>query len=190
MSESLPWWLGLVTATLAAVLSFFFGRMRLGRENKLQREEELRRRRVEVYASFCAAAVDYRRAQLTRWFAQRQFDTRRGLEEARPDIVEDVRLRRATAWGEYYKVLMLCNDKAVEEAARDVLRKAKGIRDAGPGEVERRSDAVHEVIDHFARVASVTVAAGRPRELAPPPPRRAEVHTASEPGGDEELDRY
>ncbi len=189
MSDLLPW-LGLVTTVLAAVLSFIFGRVRLGRENRLQREEELRRRRVEVYASFCAAAVDYRRAQLTRWFARTKYATRKELEEARPGIVEDVRLRRATAWGEYYKVLMLCNDRGVEEAARDVLRKAKEIRSARPADVERTSDAVHEAIDHFARVASVTVTASRPRELAPPAPRNPGSQGSSKQQDRGESDRY
>lgn len=167
MNDLLPW-LGLVTAVAAALLSFLFGRIQLGRANALQREEELRRRRVEVYASFCSAVVEYRRAQLTRWYAQAHLSSGETLDTARPQIVEDVRTRRAAAWSEYYKVLMIANDQDVALAARHALRLARRIREAATSsQVTQYSDDVHEAIDTFVRIASAGVLTKRPLELAP-----------------------
>jgi hypothetical protein len=53
-----------------AVLGFVLGRVNLNASTSLERNEELRRRRMDTYAAFCASVVEYRRAQLHRWFVK------------------------------------------------------------------------------------------------------------------------
>jgi len=169
MTEISPW-LGLGGTALAAVLAFVFGRVQLGRTNEMEREAELRRRRVDVYADFCSAVVEYRRAQLVRWHERAHTQGTRALESTLPEVAQDLRARRSVAWSEYYKVLMICNDETVERLAREALRVAKRMQDSqSPEDARTRSDDAHRAIEQFARVAGSTViTTSKQRELAPP----------------------
>lgn len=163
-------WLGLAGIPVAAILAFVFGRLQLGRANELQREEDLRRRRVDVYANFCSAAVEYRSAQLHRWHEDRLVGASRRQSDGIYEVAQAARTRRAAAWGEYYKVLMICNDERVADLARDTLRQARRMKfSRSAEEIDRRSNEVHQAINQFARVAGATITtSSRQKELAPP----------------------
>jgi hypothetical protein len=161
-------WVGFSSAVVVAVLTFGFGVLNLRRTSRAQRQEELRRRRVDAYAAFCAAAIEYRRAQLHRWHVTRRFGSTEAVEEQVPTIADDLRASRAAAWGRFYEVLMICNDRRVEEQARAVLMTARSMKWAEtPEELDEISDRVHDQVADFARVAGSTVLADRQPEVAP-----------------------
>jgi hypothetical protein len=67
-----------------AVVSFGLGLLTNWATARRQHEEELRRRRVEAYARFCASVIEYRRAQLHRWYVGKKVGGPNEVEEKRP----------------------------------------------------------------------------------------------------------
>jgi hypothetical protein len=163
-------WVGFSSAVVVAVLTFLFGLLNLRRNTRNQRAEELRRRRVQVYAAFCAGVIDYRRAQLHRWHVTARLGSAEKVEKKAPDVAEDVRRSRSTAWGHFYEVLMICNDLQVEAEARRSMELARSMKESRTAaELDTVSDQVHDQVARFARVAGRTVLARDQREAAPPP---------------------
>ncbi|SDY08554.1 hypothetical protein SAMN05661080_02267 [Modestobacter sp. DSM 44400] len=163
-------WVGFSSAVVVAVLTFGFGLLNLRRNTTNQRAEELRRRRVEVYSAFCAGVIEYRRAQLHRWHVTARLGSTEKVEKKAPDVAEDVRRNRATAWGRFYEVLMICNDPHVESEARAAMELARSMKESRTAEqLDAISDKVHDQVARFARVAGRTVLATDQREAAPPP---------------------
>jgi hypothetical protein len=162
-------WLGIATTVMAAVLAFLFGRINLTRATRSQREEDVRRQRLETYATFCSNVIDFRRAQLHRWHVGRRLGGPVAVEENLPDVANDVRKSRAAAWAAYYRVLMICNDTEIEQRARKALDATRDMKDAPTEEeLDRRSDLVRNAVDDFARCAAGSVLSTKPLELAPP----------------------
>lgn len=163
-------WLGLLGSIIVAALAFVFGRVNLNSSTRLQREEELRRRRVDTYAAFCVAVIEYRRAQLHRWFVGSDLSgAGAAVEEQRPDVADDVRRCRAAAWGKFYEVLMICNDAEVVSRAQRALSLTKDIKTAPDADaVNARSDDVHDAVREFAAYAGETVLTTQPAPAAPP----------------------
>ena len=193
-------WLGLVGSLVLAVLAFFFGRMNQNRQNSVQRDEDLRRTRLDTYASFCAAMVNYRRAQLYRWYAGRDVGSPAEVERRRPGVAEEVRKARAVAWSQLYKVVMICNDGEVENRARTAIALAKEMKTAHtPEELDELSEKVHQAIDDFAHYAGSTVREPHQRAAVPPGlAYRASASSATdgqplsqgtEPLGDDAMER-
>jgi hypothetical protein len=163
-------WSPLIVAVVAATLAFLFGLWRLSREAKVQRNEELRRRRADTYAAFCAAAIEYRRAQLHRWNAHQDRLGSPNPDDEPPELSEEVRSRRAVAWSRYYEVLMICNDAKVAAAANAALQDAAKMRRSVPkAELQPLSDLVHEKVRLFAVAAGESVRARRQGAGKPPP---------------------
>ncbi len=99
--------------------------------------------------------VQYRRAQLQRWF-DRQGDAQTTGSAAAAELV---RIARADAWSSYYQLLMLTDDAALTGAARSLLETTRAMKHATTAqEVEARSDEVHVLIDAFARTCLPVVA--------------------------------
>jgi|GEM_PF-2002796 hypothetical protein len=144
-----------------AVLGFVLGRVNLNASTSLERNEELRRRRMDTYAAFCASVVEYRRAQLHRWFVKYDLGgSGPDVERQRPDVAEDVRRSRAAAWADFYRVLMICGDQAVEDHARHALTLTRRMKHAPDrDQVRAASDEVHAAVDTFARSVASTVLA-------------------------------
>lgn len=162
-------WLGILGSVIVAALAFVFGRVNLGSATRLQREEDLRRRRVDTYATFCAAVIEYRRAQLHRWHVGGRLGGNVPVENERPEVAEDVRRTRAEAWGQYYHVLMICNDHAVVQQAQHALWLTRQMKYCQSAEdLDRTSDTVHDAVAWFAAIAGRTVVADRPSAEAPP----------------------
>lgn len=148
-------WIGVAGTVVAALLAFVFGRVNLARASDHERSESLRHQRLEVFGGFCAAMVQYRRAQLQRWF-DRQGDSQ---AVGSATAADQVRTARADAWSSYYQLLMLTDDPAITGAARDLLETARSMKKAASAEeVEARSDEVHALIDAFARKCLPVVA--------------------------------
>jgi hypothetical protein len=135
-----------------------FGRVNLARANEHEQAEALRQERIQSFATFCAAVVEYRRSQLHRWFVGRdnQGDART-VEQLRPDVAKDVRDSRAAAWSSYYRLLMVCDDDALAGEAKDTLRITKSMKEAKtPEELNTLSDDVHGAVEAFALNARST----------------------------------
>lgn len=155
---------------LTALLAFAFGRVNLSRATQHQREEDLRRTRIETYATFCSNIVEYRRAQLHRWFVGQDLGGAEAVERARPDVADDVRSSRAGAWSAFYLVLMICNDERIASQARETLRLTREMKSAETAkDLDSRSDHVHAAVDEFARLSGASVLASKPPRLGPPP---------------------
>ena len=88
-------WLGIVGSVVLAVLAFAFGRANVNRQSEVQRDEDLRRVRLERFAALCEGIIEYRRAQLHRWFVGNDIGTADEVERTRPDVAEDARKSRA-----------------------------------------------------------------------------------------------
>ena len=157
---------------ILAVLGFALGRMNLKARTSLERTEELRRRRIDTYAAFCASVVEYRRAQLHRWFVALDLGgSGVVVEEQRPDVAEDVRRSRAAAWSDFYRVLMICADDTIEDLARQALAMTRTMKHATTTrEVLAISDQVHAAVDAFARGVAGSVLAEKQSPLAPSRP--------------------
>jgi hypothetical protein len=162
-------WSPLIVAAVAAVLAFVLGLLRLSRDTKVQRNEDLRRRRVEAYAAFCAAAIEYRTAQTNRWHAYHALDGQLELDTEPPELAKDLRTSRGAAWSRYYEVLMICDDPSIVEAANDALQSAADMnRSLDRAEFARLGDLVHDQVARFAVMAGDAVHA-RKQSLATEP---------------------
>lgn len=170
--------LGIGGTIVAAVLAFVLGRVNLRHANEVERQEALRAERLTAYAAFCSAIVEYRRAQLHRWYVGHDLAdpdedpdpgaSARRVEQERPEVAQDVRGARAKAWGCFYRVLMICTDGAVVAQARQTLKDTKQMKYARTDEeAEQRSDDVHDQVDAFARLAGASVLAHGTHPLAP-----------------------
>lgn len=145
-------WIGIAGTVVAALLAFIFGRVNLSRASDHERSEALRRQRLEVFGGFCAAIVQYRRAQLHRWFEGSQEGVPDRSKAIPPEVDNEVRAARADAWALYYQMLMLTDDKNLTDNARQVLTLTRAMKDSrSADEVDYRSDEVHAAVDDFAR---------------------------------------
>lgn len=145
-------WIGIAGTVVAALLAFIFGRVNLSRASDHERSEALRRQRLEVFGRFCAAIVQYRRAQLHRWFEGSQDGGPNPAKAIPPEVDDEVRAARADAWAAYFRMLMLTDDQNLTDNARRVLaltRAMKASRTAD--EVDHKSDQVPAAVDDFAR---------------------------------------
>jgi hypothetical protein len=78
--------------------------------------------RLEAYRTFAAAAMNYRRALIDRWFVE---NAGRPRSEA-----EDVYAARSALWAAYFQVVLVAADPAVVElaaGARDATRAIKHV---------------------------------------------------------------
>jgi len=145
-------WIGIAGTVVAALLAFIFGRVNLSRASEHERSEALRRQRLEVFGCFCAAIVQYRRAQLHQWFEGSQDGVARQAAAIPQQVDDEVRASRADAWAAYYRMLMLTDDKNLTDDARRVLDLTRAMKYSKTGdEVDRTSDEVHAAVDDFAR---------------------------------------
>ncbi len=148
-------WVGVVGTIIAAMLAFVFGRVNLRRASDHERSESLRAERLATYATFCAAIVEYRRAQLHRWFVSR--DLAGGVEAIhadRPEVADELRASRAAAWSAYYRLVMITDEQALSERAHEILVLTKGMKNAEDAiELNTLSDGVHEAVGRFALAA-------------------------------------
>jgi hypothetical protein len=156
-------------SVVLAVVGFTLGRMNLRAGMSLERNEDLRRRRIDTYAAFCASVVEYRRAQLNRWFVGYDLrDSESPVDQERSDVAEDVRRSRATAWADFYRVLMICDDETIESLAREAMRVTRSMKQApSVDEVLAISDQVHAAVDAFARGVANSVLAPEQPPLGP-----------------------
>jgi hypothetical protein len=155
-------WIGIAGTVVAALLAFVFGRVNLARASDHERSEALRRQRLEVFGGFCAAIVQYRRAQLHRWFEGSQNGAPNPTKQISPEVDDEVRASRADAWAAYYQMLMLTEDRKLTDDARHVLALTKAMKDSkSADEVNLKSDEVHAAVDGFARKCLPQVASVR-----------------------------
>lgn len=145
-------WIGIAGTVVAALLAFIFGRVNLSRASDHERSEALRRQRLEVFGDFCAAIVQYRRAQLHRWFEGSQNGVPNPAKAIPPEVDDEVRAARADAWAAYYQMLMLTDDPHLTDNARRVLALTRAMKESRTAdEVDHKSDEVHAAVDDFAR---------------------------------------
>jgi hypothetical protein len=162
------WLIPVLTGVLLAVVSFGLGLVTTAWTTRRQRNEELRRRRLDVFSEFCASAIEYRRAQLHRWHVGRRLGSPDDVEDRAPEAAEDVRSHRAAAWARYYEVAMISADPAIVDSAHTVLLTTKSMKWAtSEDELNHRSEQVHDLVAAFARVVAPSVQARKQAEAAP-----------------------
>jgi hypothetical protein len=109
--------------------------------------ERLRQDRIQAYSDFAGALIEYRRAQLARWFldhddAADPADVHRTRDESR--------VRRAVALDRYYRVTLLAGSQTVKKAADQALQHTHRIHDADTREA---ADALADSVrDELLRV--------------------------------------
>ncbi|TYP87513.1 hypothetical protein [Blastococcus xanthinilyticus] len=145
-----------VGAGIGAAIPAVYGPWKTRHDARVQRNEDLRRRRMEVYMAFCGAALDYRRAVLNQWYVRARLGGKDAAAQAEPAVGEDVRATRAAAWSRYYEVFMLSSGP-VSAAADAALQSAAAISGATPARRKELSDQVHREIKSFAELAATSV---------------------------------
>ncbi|RZU30942.1 hypothetical protein [Blastococcus saxobsidens] len=154
-----------VGALIGAALPVLLGLWKTRDDARVQRNEELRRRRTEVYMAFCGAALDYRRAALNQWDVRARLGGKEAAARTEPAVGEDVRATRATAWSRYYEVFMLSSD-GLAAAAHACLQGAADISGATTKQGrEALGTEIHDRIRSFAEMAARYV--GTPRQELP-----------------------
>jgi len=158
-------WIGAVVAIVATVLAFVFGRMNLARATEDERQEAIRHHRIEAYATFCSSVVEYRRSQLTRWYAGQDHGGPLAIEQKRPGVAADLRASRAAAWSAFYRVLMISDDESVVDQAKTALVATRSMKDAQTVDaLNDLSNDVHAEIEKFAHQSRATALPPRKRQ--------------------------
>jgi hypothetical protein len=169
-----------ITIVGSSLLGFALGSINLSRQNKVERDAEIRRARLESYSALCAAIIEYRRAQLHRWFVGVDIGSAEQVELTRPEVAQEVRLTRAAAWGQFYKVVMICGDDELERRARAAMTLTKQMKhSATADELHSLSDRVHDAVDEFARHAGVAIRDPKQKAGSPPPSWQGTTRTVA-----------
>ena len=165
-----------LTLVLAAA-TFVFGRMSANKQDAAQRTEDMRRTRLETYAALCASIVETAApSSTTGAWARTSARPMRSSVNART-LPTSCAPDGTAAWGQLYKVVMIANDKGVEQRARRAIGKAKAMKEAGTvDELNVLSDEIATLPSTSSRYSGVTVrerTRTRPRRR----PREGRRHT-------------
>ncbi len=136
-----------VMGTLAAVLVTAHVQRRASRDAELRDERRrLADRRAEAMADFARNLIDYRRAELQRWFEVE--NARKHGERLDPDAAgagELVRTTRSTSWGEFYRLRLLWDDDEILGNARDLLSRISELEHIrGKEQVKLLANAIRD----------------------------------------------
>ncbi|MEU5366303.1 hypothetical protein ABZ354_22995 [Streptomyces sp. NPDC005925] len=87
------------------------------RSHRFTRREKLRQERLDAYAAYAGALINYRRCLVHLWFCEN--------EQPPPEDPDSVRIRaydlRSTAQEALFRVQMLTDEPSLSQAAEDVL---------------------------------------------------------------------
>jgi hypothetical protein len=112
---------------LGSALTLAFQRRTTDRNHEFTRREKLRQERLDAYAAYAGALVDYRRCLIHLWFCM--------YEQPPPEDPGAVRLRaydlRSQAQEALFRALMLSDDDGLAQAAEDVLEELVKLPRAG-----------------------------------------------------------
>lgn len=152
-----------IAGLIGGFLTHFVYARRLAEEaHRATQLERLRQDRIQSYSDFAGSLIEYRRAQLARWFAERDGRASEGDARAR----EEAWVRRAAALDRYYRVMLLADSAAITAAAKQALDCAHEVSEAASRqEADARADKLRDC--HVP--AFITAAEG---QVVPAPVRR------------------
>jgi hypothetical protein len=128
-----------IAGLIGGFLTQFVYARRLAEEaHRATQLERLRQDRIQSYSDFAGSLIEYRRAQLARWFAERDGRASEGDARAR----EEAWVRRAAALDRYYRVVLLADSAAITAAAKQALDCAHEVSEAASRqEADARAEA-------------------------------------------------
>lgn len=120
------------------------------RGHQFTREERLRQERLDAYAAYAAALIDYRRCLVHLWFCRH--------EQPPPEAPEAVRMRaydlRSRAQEALFRTQMLTDDEELGRIGEGLLAEITEVPKAeSPEEFERRRARTRDGIAHLVRTA-------------------------------------
>ena len=110
--------------------------------------------RIDSYGTFAAAAMDFRRAQMGRWFTKKagRYDP----------TVDDVYEARSRTWAAYYRVVLLTSRSEVIICAGEARDLISSLKDAASQEeLNALGKACREAVSRFADAARQEVMTSR-----------------------------
>lgn len=146
-------WIALVGTLLGAAVSYAFQRLNDDRAESRDRQQRLRDDRLEAYAAFSAALMDWRRSQVVR----RSIDhSVAGVRDEYVLAVEDENRRvRATAWSAFYRVKLVCDDVNIENAAKAAVEAVRAMKHANDrAKLDDLGDLGRDALEKFLKLSS------------------------------------
>ncbi|MEV0277407.1 hypothetical protein AB0I22_13630 [Streptomyces sp. NPDC050610] len=143
-----------VTGSVIAVLGTLFGaalthrfqRRATADAVRFARDEQLRQERLDAYARYGGALMNYRRSVMNHWLAQQE----RRSDEVQEALTQESYRQRTAAQEAMFRVELLSDDPVLIEAGRDALERMSAIRQARSGEdFTQRRNATHALIYEF-----------------------------------------
>ncbi|MFE4969519.1 hypothetical protein [Streptomyces sp. NPDC056660] len=121
------------------------------RAENFARSERVRQDRVQSYAEFGKAIMDYRRAEFARWEQRRDSVSSDAAWEARSEAHRN----RGIAWHVLFQVQLLDDDPELIDSATRLLDITSDLHHAENSEdLVRRGSLVREELTHFMGIAA------------------------------------
>jgi hypothetical protein len=107
--------------------------------------------RIDAYRTFAATAMEFRKAQMDRWFIENEY---------RPDsATHNVYAIRSAAWAAYYQIVLLAHDRAIIERAEEARDLVSSLKNATSREqLNTHGEACRDAVGRFANAARHEVA--------------------------------
>lgn len=152
--------LAIVGVVVGSVLTFMLQRQERRDAQAADQQERLRQDRIVTYSEFAGRAMEYRKAQLTHWYRNKQ---QPGALTPEGEVAADVaRDARAALWHALFRVQLLESDAGRSAAARSIVDQASEIDNAATkDEAKQRADAVRDRVREFIDNARPTVVGTR-----------------------------
>src|SRR5712691_769969 len=108
--------------------------------------------RIDAYRTFAVSAMDFRAAQMERWFAR---------SAGNADLVgNQVYSNRSRTWAAYYQIVLLAHQPEVVKRAEEARDLISSLKDAtSREELNSLGEACREAVGRFADTARREVAA-------------------------------
>jgi Tfp pilus assembly protein PilV len=111
--------------------------------------------RIAAFARFAAAAMEYRRSLMERWYVEHG-------APATATSADGVYETRSAAWAALFEVQLLAGEATIGQLARDAVDATSQIKDAGDhAELTTRADESRNRVEAFVVAARDDIAADR-----------------------------
>ena len=151
----------IVGVLIGSIATYLVQNLMARRAESFERQERLRRERMEVYSAFAAEAMDARRAQINRWYQRK--DAGRGsaeYDEAKADSYRG----RTEARRERYRIELVADDPDLTGLAEAVVESLGAIHKGSmKAQMEERAERTRTLVESFVTAAADQIGMDRRR---------------------------
>ncbi|MFI7317038.1 hypothetical protein [Streptomyces venezuelae] len=135
---------------LGAGLTHLFQQRASQRGRVFERDERLRKERIDAFCTYAGVLVDLRRVLVTRWYCMHEGRPQEQTSEARQRSYE----LRSEAQEALFRIQMLTDSVEVVRQGRETFQAVTEVHHGGnAAELDRRRTEAAELIDHFVVLA-------------------------------------